>query len=65
MWSENGDGTVTQCSSGLVWEMKTDDGTIHDVDDKYTWSTNPPWDFDGTAKTDFIDVLNDVSGGGR
>jgi hypothetical protein len=64
VWSENGDGTVTQCSSGLVWEMKTDDGTIHDKDDKYTWSTGSPYDFDGTAKTDFIDVLNDVSGGG-
>ncbi|MDG2307686.1 MAG: DUF1566 domain-containing protein [Candidatus Binatia bacterium] len=64
VWSENGDGTATQCSSGLVWEMKTDDGTIHDVDDKYTWSTNSPWDFDGTAKTVFIDGLNDVSGGG-
>jgi hypothetical protein len=28
------------------------------VNNKYTWSDGDPWDFDGTAKTDFIDRLN-------
>lgn len=65
VWSENGDGTVTQCSSGLVWEMKTDDlPSVHNGNAFRTWSTGDPWNFDGTAKTEFIDVLNDVSGGG-
>ena len=60
-WIENDDGTATQCSTGLMWEMKTEDDSIHDVDNHYTWSgpslgtTN---EFDGTAKTDFLDILN-------
>lgn len=61
---QGGDGTVTDRLTGLQWELKTDDGSIHDKDNTYTWSTGDPWDFDGTAKTAFLDVLNDVSGGG-
>jgi hypothetical protein len=34
----NGDGTVTDNLTGLQWEMKTDDGTIHDWDNSYTWT---------------------------
>lgn len=28
--------------TGLIWEVKTDDGGLHDKDDRYTWyNTNP------------------------
>lgn len=35
---DNGDGTITDTSTGLMWEKKSDDGSIHDKDDVYTWS---------------------------
>ena len=57
-WTENGDGTVTDKLMGLHWELKTDDGSIHDKDDTYTWSDGAPWDFDGTAATVFLAELN-------
>ena len=34
---DNGDGTVTDKLSGLVWEKLSDDGSIHDRDNTYTW----------------------------
>jgi hypothetical protein len=33
---DNGDGTVTDLVTGLVWEKLGDDGSIHDVSDSYT-----------------------------
>ena len=30
-------GTVTDNATGLMWEQKTNDSTIHDYDDTYTW----------------------------
>jgi len=41
--------------TGLIWEVKTDDGTIHDRDDTYNW-------YD--AQDVFIQALNDVNFGG-
>ncbi len=35
----NGDGAATDYDTGLQWEQKTDDGTVHDKDNTYTWST--------------------------
>ena len=35
---DNGDGTITDVNTGLTWEKKSDDGSIHDKDTKYTWS---------------------------
>jgi hypothetical protein len=35
---DNGDGTVTDVNTGLQWEKKSDDGSIHDKDVFYTWS---------------------------
>ena len=35
----NGDGTATDYDTGLQWEQKTDDGSVHDKDNTYTWST--------------------------
>jgi hypothetical protein len=36
--TDNGDGTVTDNQTGLTWEKKSDDGSIHDKDDRYSWS---------------------------
>lgn len=63
----NGDGTVTDNLWKLQWERKTDDGSVHDKDNLYTWCVgvvsppscndpaNPP---DGTAFTAFLGTLN-------
>lgn len=34
---DNGDGTVTDVATGLMWEQKTDDGSLRDKDNAYTW----------------------------
>ena len=34
---DNGDGTVTDNVTGLMWEKLSDDGSIHDWDANYTW----------------------------
>ena len=74
-WTENGDGTVTDKLTGLVWERKT--GTFgspvscsdaatcpdpQDVNNLYTLSTGDPWNFDGTAATVFLAQLNTPPG---
>lgn len=61
---DNGDGTVSDTTTGLMWEKKTTDGSLHDVTETFSWSTGSPWNFDGTAKTAFLDKLNDVADGG-
>jgi hypothetical protein len=55
-YTDNSDGTITDNNTGLVWEKKTATCPgIHCWLGAYTWAA---------AFTDFIDVLNDVSGGG-
>lgn len=62
---DNGDGTITDTNTGLVWEKKSDDGSIHDKDNGYTWS-GPSYGttnvLDGTVATTFLAELN--AGGG-
>ncbi|MBI3785887.1 MAG: DUF1566 domain-containing protein [Deltaproteobacteria bacterium] len=36
-YNDNGDGTITDLNTGLVWEKKSDDGSIHDKDNTYSW----------------------------
>ena len=36
-YTDNGDGTITDNNTGLVWEKKSADGSIHDKDTFYTW----------------------------
>lgn len=55
---DNGDGTVTDSKTRLQWEKKSDDGSIHDQDNTYTWSTGAPNNPDGTAFTTFLKTLN-------
>ncbi|MCK6557315.1 DUF1566 domain-containing protein [Candidatus Binatia bacterium] len=69
---DNGNGTVTDNLTGLVWEKKTTavgsgtdfPGDRHDVDNYYTWTSSgvPPYAENGTAYTDFLENLN--AGGG-
>lgn len=56
--------TVFDALTGLEWEKKTNDGTIHDVDNVYTWTVGgipgaPP---DGTAFTVFLPGLDGFAG---
>lgn len=56
---DNGDGTVTDLRTGLVWEKKSDDGSIHDKDNTYTWGQNTsPFGMTGTIVTAFLASLN-------
>jgi len=36
-FKDNGDGTIKDKVTGLIWEKKSDDGSINDVDTTYTW----------------------------
>jgi hypothetical protein len=58
-FTDNGDGTITDNATGLMWEKKSDDGSIHDKDNEYTWGT---YRMDGTMVTSFLAALN--GGGG-
>jgi 6-phosphogluconolactonase (cycloisomerase 2 family) len=59
-------------TTGLIWELKTDDGGIHDKDNLYTWcDANPATNGgnqgtcgDGTDTGDFITSLNNANFGG-
>ena len=37
-YTDIGDGTITDNNTGLMWEKKSDDDTIHDKDTNYTWA---------------------------
>ncbi len=58
--------------TGLIWEIKTDDGLINDKDNTYTWydsdsTTNGGYaglPGEGTDTEDFINALNDAVFGG-
>lgn len=58
--------------TGLIWEIKTNDDSIHDKDNAYTWcDTDPETNGgdpgtceDGTDTEDFIEALNDENFGG-
>jgi hypothetical protein len=38
-FTDNGDGTITDNNTGLMWEKKSDDDSINDKDSLYTFST--------------------------
>lgn len=57
-FTDNGDQTVTDNLTGLVWEKKDGLGDIHDVQNHYSWSTGAPYVENGTAFTDFLATLN-------
>jgi hypothetical protein len=64
---DNGDGTICDNQTGLMWEQKdTSDGTQdlanpHDADNVYTWSSaSSASAADGTIFTDFLARLNNT-----
>lgn len=65
---DNGDGTICDHQTGLMWEQKdAEDGVQdlnnpHDVDNRYTWTTGKG-SASGTAFTDFLRRLNGVAAG--
>jgi len=60
----NGDGTATDYDTGLQWEQKTADGSVHGMNYGYTWNTayggTTP---NGTAFTAFLGTLNNGTSG--
>lgn len=38
VYVDHGDGTITDTKTGLTWEKESDDGSIHDGDDRYGWA---------------------------
>ena len=65
-WVDNGNGTVTDRMTGLMWEKKTDDGSVHDWNNTYSWSSSGPLVYapDGTVFTEFLAELNGSGEGG-
>jgi hypothetical protein len=57
-FTDNGNGTVTDNRTGLIWEKKSDDGGIHDQDTVYTWGSAQTGLMDGTMVTTFLAALN-------
>jgi hypothetical protein len=61
-FADNGDGTVTDRLTTLVWEKKTTDSSVHDEGNEHSWSTADPWAESGTAFTSFLSA--GLNGGG-
>lgn len=59
-FTDNGDGTITDNNTGLMWEKKGDNGGLHDKDNGYYWSGT------GTQETvwDWLDDVNAEGGTG-
>jgi hypothetical protein len=56
---DNGDGTITDLNTLLMWEKKSNDGGLHDVHKTFVWSspaTDTVWDW--------IDAINTEVGNG-
>lgn len=64
-YKDNGDGTFTDENTKIVWEIKTDDEGVHDVDNTYTWtqSENSDTKPDGTLFEVFLKALNSTCRG--
>ena len=63
-YTDNGDGTITDNNTGLMWEKKDDSGGIHGQNNTYTWGmTSPPYTMNGTMVTEFLATLNNRCAG--
>jgi hypothetical protein len=59
---DNGDGTITDADTGLMWEKKSSDGSLHDQSiNGWSWSVSGSAP-DGTLFTAFLAGLNAGSG---
>ncbi len=54
-YTDNGNGTITDQTTGLTWEKLSEDGSIHDEGNVYTWS----------EALDRVDTLNTQSFAGH
>jgi hypothetical protein len=54
---DNADGTLSDALTGLTWELKVDDGSVHDPDATWSWSLTGTLS-DGTAFSSLLAVLN-------
>ena len=60
-YTDNGDGTITDNNTGLIWEKKDDSGGLHGMKNTYTWAITPePYTniMNGTMVTEFLAALN-------
>jgi hypothetical protein len=59
-YTDNGDGTITDNNTGLMWEKKSDDSGLHDKDNVYNWSGS------GSQETiwDWLEKINTQGGTG-
>ncbi len=63
-FADNGNGTITDTMTGLVWEKQSDDGSIHDKDNRFSWSLSGSTGPTGTAFTFLLNALNASGFGG-
>jgi Protein of unknown function (DUF1566)/Collagen triple helix repeat (20 copies) len=66
---DNGDGTITDNTTGLMWEKKTgvlgpfggNISDVHDVNNQYSWSSTDNLNLpNGSLYTEFLLALNDI-----
>ena len=61
IFNDLGNGVVKDVRTGLMWEKKSDDGGIHDKDNRYSWGQGLaplPSVMNGTMVTTFLAALN-------
>ena len=53
---DNGDGTITDGNTGLMWEKKCDDGGSHDKDNTYMWTpgSGSIWEWIGVINSEGV-----------
>jgi hypothetical protein len=57
-YTDNGDGTITDNTTGLMWEKKDQSGGIHDYSNIYYWGQFGQYTMNGTMVTTFLSALN-------
>ena len=61
-YTDNRDGTATDNNTLLMWEVKGNNGGVHDVDNFFTWSSSGGLP-NGTLFTVFLNALNNTCDG--
>ncbi len=62
-FTDNGDGTITDNITGLMWEKKDSSTGIHYYGNTYTWGlTASPYTMNGTMVSGFLATLNAGAG---
>lgn len=56
-FKDNGDGTITDEATGLMWEKKDHSGGLHEAGNTYSFSATG-MNMDGTMATDFLAGMN-------